>query len=995
MKKTKRYIALTIALFMLLTLLPTGIQSADTVYSGMPNGDAIIKNASFTDILGNVNTDNILRMAVYSAINEYGNTKYRPNDFATKQDILADLVRVVGKQDAAVAAGEALKLQNPNLSTVDAYIAGHIEIAKSSGIITAQEIDAMAVLTKAEVTAIEKQVAAIAQKNWKMTKLERDNLIISMKKQKSNDKALKTAATREQAAVWTAKALGLEPVKNEKTMEIYGYKDWKTIGTPSIPYIEAIHRSGIIKGETAANYVPKGKIKRGDLATMLSKTADSSLAALELTKGYGKVTSRVTTKDINPYSQKSTTDIAILTPEGETLNIKAVQNQSVPVIKSGKVGNESLIQNNDIVEYTLTKDNKVLLLQVGKLKELKGKFVSYNPVLGLINMTDTTGKAYQFKLDPNTVTTAQKVPININNTVGNTPATAIYEGNTLRALDLDVSSDKINNQEIAVKILFADSLGGVIKVEDEDQNRQYYNLTEDADIYINDELQGIEAIGFDQDAVLKVADNRVSEIRIYTDLPIEEEPYTQIVTGRVREIVGNNLFISPDGASDAQNSYILGSNVPIIKDKQNVNKYKLQPGERVKIYVDSTMGDYVSRIEIQGSGVNIANLYKGDIKDVLPTTGEIILSNVYTYGYFDWEKQGDYIKYKLSNDAELYNGNSLIDLSKLKDSIGKTIYAVSKDSYGDEEIVQGVLKDGYEDSTYKKINDVKFTASQVTLSDGRILDYVKGSIIIKDGKLMDSSDLKKDAAAFIIQNKGVTGARTAPIISLDSFTGLGGFTISKGYLHTMGEDYFTIESGFKLSNNSWEKYLGFTYQLNDDTFIYDNVVQTAAISADKFAESRYKPYTYTWPNYIDSNYGEDFHQDDKYHKNYKQYNGSSYYHEHSLLYTVTDEYGNAVGVNIYTKDIDQFKPDKQHTERISSGKINSIDSDNFMITINNAMEFSPLYQEWKPTTVSVPLDTTKAVILKDGKPVDLGDLTTEDRVYAVSINGIAVLILAE
>ncbi|MDF2533029.1 MAG: hypothetical protein K0Q65_2610, partial [Clostridia bacterium] len=52
-------------------------------------------------------------------------------------------------------------------------------------------------------------------------------------------------------------------------------------------------------------------------------------------------------------------------------------------------------------------------------------------------------------------------------------------------------------------------------------------------------------------------------------------------------------------------------------------------------------------------------------------------------------------------------------------------------------------------------------------------------------------------------------------------------------------------------------------------------------------------------------------------------------------------------------------------------------------------------QEWKPTTVSIPLDTTKAVILKDGKPVDLGDLTTEDRVYAVSINGIAVLILAE
>jgi len=34
-------------------------------------------------------------------------------------------------------------------------------------------------------------------------------------------------------------------------------------------------------------------------------------------------------------------------------------------------------------------------------------------------------------------------------------------------------------------------------------------------------------------------------------------------------------------------------------------------------------------------------------------------------------------------------------------------------------------------------------------------------------------------------------------------------------------------------------------------------------------------------------------------------------------------------------------------------------------------------------------------VLKDGKPVELDELTTEDRVYAVSINGTAVLILAE
>lgn len=980
---------------MLAAMVPAQLQSADTVYAGMDVGDAIIKNASFTDIAGNANADNILRMAVYSVINEYGSTKYRPNDYANKQDVLADLVRVTGKQAQAVAVGEALKKQNPNLSTVEAYIGGHIQTAISSGIITTQEIQNMAVLTNAEKAAVEKEVAAIVKKNWKTTTLERDNLLKSMLQQRSNDKALKTPVTREMAAVWTAKALSLTPVSGSSALEIYGYKDWRTIHTANVPYVEAVHRSGILRGETAASYNPNGKIKRGELAAMLSAAADNSMEALGFTTGYGRVISKDVSIDTSAFANNTTTDIAVQTPEGEILNMRATQGQSIPVIRNSKVSSQSLLQKNDIVEYTLTKDNRVQLLQVGKLKELKGKFLSYIPELGVVEFQDETAKKYQFKLLPTTVTTAQNVPIDISNAEGNVGATAIFEGNTLRAINLDVAPDKINNKDMAVKILFADPLGNILKVEDDYGNRQYLQLSPEANIYINDELQGIEAIGFDEDAVLKVADNKVIEVRVYTDIPVEEEPYTQIITGRVKEVVGNNLFITPDGASDVQNSYVLGNNVPIIKENQNVSKYKLQPGDRVKLYVDSTMGDYVSRVEIQGSGVKIANLYKGDIKDVLTSTGEIILSNVYSYGYFDWDKQGDYIKYKLSDDVELYDGDSLIDLNQLKYNIGKTIYAVSKNNYGNEEIVHGLLKDGYEDSTYKEIDDVKYTSNQLTLSDGRILDYVKGSIVIKDGKLMDTTDIKKDSSAFVIQNKGVTGARTAPIISMDSFTGLGGYTISKGYLHDMGEDYFNLESGQKLTNNSWQSYRSFNYQLSDDTYIYDNIVQGGVITADKFAESRFKPYTYTWPNYTEENYGKEFHVDDKYHSNYEHYSGSSYYHEHSLLYTVTDEYGNAVGINIFTKDKEEFNPDRTNEERITSGQVESIDSDNYMITLNKVMEFSPLYQEWKPSTVSIPLDTVKAVIMKDGKPLELNEINAGDRIYAVSINGSAVLILVE
>lgn len=1003
MKEKKRVTALLMVIVLLTALLPTGAQSAEVVYTGLSNGDAVIKNASFTDLTGNANADNILKMAVYSVINEYGNTQYRPKDYATRQEVLANLVSAMGKEADAIAAGEALKKQDPTLSTTAAYQRGHIEAAKTAGILSAADITAMGTLTKAEQTAVENTVAATAKQNWKMTQTEKAAMLKKLLDQKSNDKAMNTAATREEIALWTAKALGLAPVTGQKTMELYAYKDWKSIASANIPYLEAVHRGGILKGETTANYNPKGKVTRGDLAAILNRAVDNTLPALGFITGFGKVTSKNVNNDVTAYNQTTTTNIVVQTSAGENLNLKAIskttgtkkENQSIPVIKNGKVGNESLIQNNDIVEYTLTQDNKVQLLQVGKLKELKGKFLGYNPTLGTVQLQDAEGKKVLLNLLPTTVTTAQKSPINIANATPPMTATAIYEGNNLRAIDLDVAADKVNNQDVAVTILYADPLGNVLKIEDEKGNRQYLQIASDADIYINDELQGIEAIGFDQTAVLKVADNRVQEVRVYTDVPTEEEPYTRVLTGRVREVAGNNLFISPDSAPETQNSYILGSNVPIIKDKQNVSKYKLEPGDRVKIYIDSTMGDYVSRIEVQGAGVTIANLYKGDIKDILPGTNEIILSNVYTYGYLDWVKKGDYIKYKLSDDVELYSGNNLININNLKNNIGSTIYAVSKNNYGSEEIVHGLLKNGGEDSTYKTIDDVKYTASQLTLSDGRILDYVKGSIIIQNGKLMDPSDLKKSTSAFVIQNKGTTGARTASIVSMNSFSGIGGYIISKGYLHTMGEDYFTMETGARLNNNAWEKYNGFTYQLSDDTYIYDNVIKNSAITADKFAESRYKPYTYTWTNYTPYNYGKEFHEDDKYHNDYKNERYSSYYHEHSMLYTITDEYGNALGINIYTKDKEQFNPNRTNDERISSGQVQKVDSANNVITITKAMEFSPLYQEWRPATVSIPLDTEKALVMKDGKPVKLDDITTSDSIYAVSINGTAVIILVK
>ncbi len=994
MNNKNRIISMLLIIIMIAALLPQVMFGATISYEGMPEGSDIIKNASFTDIKGDANIDSILKMAVYSVIREYGSTTYRPKSNTTREEMLAALIRAVGKQTQAVQLGENIKKQNPEMTTTDAYLKGHVEAAKGSGIIANAEIDALSQLTKAEIDAIEAEVNKIVKSNWKITTAEKNKMIKDRKDQKSYQKTFKTAVTREEAALWIARALNLKPVTGEQTMSVYSFSDWKSLKTQNIPFIEASLRSNIIKGATPQRFSPSGNITKSELASILNELTSQNLDKLGYAVGYGKVIKSQNIKESTPYGDRNVTQIEVQEPEGDNINIVVNnKNQALPVIKDGKVGNQVLIQAGDIVEYT-TSNNNVLLLYVGKYREIKGTMDSYNSSLSLAHLTDTNGKKYALKVLPDTIVKAQGAPVDISKVEYGTPMTAIYTGSTLKSLELMVSPDTINTQVILAKILFADPMGNIIKIADENGNRQYLYLNDNAAIYINDEPSSVDAIGFDQDALITVSENRVTEVQIFTDIPMEEEDREIIFTARVREMVGDNLIVTTDNDPDNQTTYIVDSKTTIVKGKEIVSKSKIKQGDRIKAYVNSYQDNYIVKLEIQGEGLMMKNLYKGDIKEIITHTGEVVMSNVYVYGHYDWIKVSDYMKVNVANDSKIFRNNTSIKLSDLRQYMGKTVYAASKDYYGDEELVHIVLKEGFEDALYKKIKDIKWTANQMTLSDGRLINFTEGSIIIKDGRLLDTLDLAKNSGAFIIQNKSFTGIGSAPVISLDSFNGFTDFRITKGYLHNMGEDYYSVENSYRLTNNVWDKWGELNFYMSDDTFIMDNVVTNGIITADVFARSRFKPYTYTWPNYAESNNGKLHHEDDIYHKNYNLKN-TTYYHEHCLLYTLTDSYGNTQAINIFKKDKESFNPLYTHNERMIAGKISLIDSDNDLIQLKQVMDYSPVYETWQPINAEVPIDTARTIIIKNDKVINISELKNNDDIYVLSNDGHAIFIIVQ
>ena len=324
------------------------------------------------------------------------------------------------------------------------------------------------------------------------------------------------------------------------------------------------------------------------------------------------------------------------------------------------------------------------------------------------------------------------------------------------------------------------------------------------------------------------------------------------------------------------------------------------------------------------------------------------------------------------------------------------MYAVSKSDFGSEELVHAVIKEGSEATSNKRISDIKWTENQATLSDGRVVKFGDGTIVIKDGRLLDTADLAKNTGAFVIQNRLQSGVTNAAIISLDSFNAFSNFHIVKGYLHNMGEDYYTVENSHRLENNTWEDNEEPTFLVSDETTIFDSDKEKDFITVDKFMESRYEPYTYTWPNYKNSASKVDVHEDDKYHYDYEDYHKNSRYHDHYLIYTVTNGDDMARAINIYKKDDNSFNDDRViNTERMTAGQINTVDALNNSITIKNGRDYSPVYGEWRAIKANLPVDTEKAIVMKNGRVIDLSELNVNDNIYVMSEGGKAMFIFIE
>jgi len=79
-------------------------------------------------------------------------------------------------------------------------------------------------------------------------------------------------ASRQTIAAWSAKAMGYELAP----VSILYYKDASSVGAAYIPYVDALYRNGIMRGDTLKEFHPLDGIKRSEFAAICTRLLTSA-----------------------------------------------------------------------------------------------------------------------------------------------------------------------------------------------------------------------------------------------------------------------------------------------------------------------------------------------------------------------------------------------------------------------------------------------------------------------------------------------------------------------------------------------------------------------------------------------------------------------------------------------------------------------------------------------------------------------------------------------
>ncbi|TQR21314.1 hypothetical protein [Psychrobacillus vulpis] len=321
---------------------------------------------------------------------------------------------------------------------------------------------------------------------------------------------------------------------------------------------------------------------------------------------------------------------------------------------------------------------------------------------------------------------------------------------------------------------------------------------------------------------------KVKELQGFADSPQNSSDAIGVhLTGTVNEIDRNGRFISINLKDKQSKRFYVNQHTQVFKDTKLVDLSAVFAGDRVKLNLSEHDNDTLSSIEVIVDGIQVENLYKGTIQKIDANQKKLLVKEEKVFQNWDWQSSSSNVMTSKQFTAKtpIYVGNKKIDPSQLHYYTNNEVYYVTIKQLGQEVIQKMIIKQSNERTLHERLNSVDTSSQNIRLSNTGNIPYNKGTIIIRNGRLVDASALSHSGNAYVITN-GVSTHQYANVINItnDGFqsTNLSNHEIYFGQISNVGVNQILLTNANKLINNYWYSTPFTTLNISKDTFVTDD-----------------------------------------------------------------------------------------------------------------------------------------------------------------------------
>jgi hypothetical protein len=440
-----------------------------------------------------------------------------------------------------------------------------------------------------------------------------------------------------------------------------------------------------------------------------------------------------------------------------------------------------------------------------------------------------------------------------------------------------------------------------------------------------------------------------------TEIPGYIPEGSKVRSGIIKNIDRDQLTVKL--ATGDEETYFTSAMTIALKNGVNVPLSTLYEGDRVKLLFDEADSTMISRLLIEGNSVMVQDIYRGKLNMAGYLEDTVTLVDVQALKNGKWVDLESSMTIPYSSEAPLHIGGMKIPYRNLKYYSGRTVYMAVKNFFGSSKIEKMVLKNQYESVYSDKIEEINWFTGIFELSNYKNITFNDGTIVVKNGRLVDQYAINPGTNAFIVADGRGNELMAGVVYIYDedlNNSNIGQNYIYAGRLDEVVDGTIQLKNFFLMNRNDWESFdrtKELYYDNDTDIFDLDNKTK---ITPKEFYSGDYSVDEST-------DYAKDNNLKDWY------------------AYIYAD--GDRAAAIMVQKRIESLLG-----QRVTNGTVENISEDELVgwtLELKNAADWSGRKEKWIEKSASTRVNLEKAMIIKDGKMIQADEIKTGDRLYIV------------